>query len=140
MVLWDANGPWPEVWIVDPRGRMAPTLEAELSKRQVASRKVLNFDSLERDLPAGVIFTDSGEFASFTLGAVTAMTGRKNEDQSPPILWFTPEVNAEWIAASFDWIKKKWGCRGALKPVRVRSTTGPVLAKAIAYQLRKARP
>lgn len=138
-MLWDASGRWPEVWIVDPLGRMAPALEGELSRREVASRKVLNLDSLERDLPAGVLFTDTGFFASFTLGAVSALTATKEANQSPPILWFTSGVNEEWIAASFEWIRKKWGCR-ALKPVRITSTTAPVLAKKIAYQLRRARP
>lgn len=141
MTLWDESGPWPDVWIVDPKGRMAPSLEGELSKRHVAPRKVLSLATLDERAPppSGVVFADDSDFATLALGVLLGLTFR---EKLKPIVWYTSSVDE-------DWIRRYWQELAPGKPIRMTNATAPVLAKRIAYQLawswrkssrRRARP
>jgi hypothetical protein len=119
---------WPEVWIVDPLGRLAPALGDELKRYRVAGRKVINAATLPKGAepwPDGVIFASDDALSMVVLGY---LLGRRQQTRKRgPIVWET----ARDISIAAFW-------RG--KTVRTRSSAAPALAKAISYRIRRARP
>lgn len=120
---------WPEVWLVDPLGRQAPSLQEELARREVAGRKVVNVATMpngNEPWPRGVFFCSDDNFSAAVLGY---LWGRRKDvrGRAVPIVW---ESSRGTSIANF------W--RG--KTVLLKSSAPAGLARAMAYQIRRARP
>ncbi len=130
-----------EVWIVDPLGRLPASLELELSKRRVAARVIRVADDASAALrsdepPAGVLFADVGLPGSNMLAGFLAGLAIRGRGHNGIM-----RVGVAGIQRAMVW----WGWKigpAPRWPIKLRPllpTSGPALAKVIAFQARKHR-
>jgi hypothetical protein len=105
---------------------MAPSLQEELAKRQIAARKVTSlatFPDGNEPWPLGVLFCSDEPFSRMVLGY---LVGRRRQGAPRPIAWVTNDAIS---------IGDFWSGKTDL----VRSTAVPALTRAISYRIRKQR-